>query len=253
MTESPIAAHPAEPFADAKARARPRSRPPGTRSSTCRTGSTPTRSRPSRRTRPRPGSPRSSRATDSRSSIPPAASRPRSGRIPAAGAGGPADRHPRRVRRAARASATAAATTRWPRPGSAPRSRWPRSRDDLPGEIVFLGTPAEERGSGKQIMIDDGLFEGIDAALLYHPCDRNHVEMRPARVGGRRRRLHGPPVARRVGPVEGQERPRRDDRAVRLGRPVAPAAADRTAASTGSSTRAAPPPTSSRTGPGPGS
>jgi amidohydrolase len=51
--------------------------------------------------------------------------------------------------------------------------------DDLPGEIVFLGTPAEERGSGKQIMIDDGLFEGIDAALLYHPCDRDHVESYP--------------------------------------------------------------------------
>jgi amidohydrolase len=50
---------------------------------------------------------------------------------------------------------------------------------DLPGEIVFLGTPAEERGSGKQIMIDDGLFDGIDAALLYHPCDRNHVESHP--------------------------------------------------------------------------
>ena len=51
--------------------------------------------------------------------------------------------------------------------------------DELPGEIVFLGTPAEERGSGKQVMIDDGLFEGIDAALLYHPCDRNHVESHP--------------------------------------------------------------------------
>ncbi len=50
---------------------------------------------------------------------------------------------------------------------------------DLSGEIVFLGTPAEERGSGKQIMIDDGLFEGIDAALLFHPCDRNHVETHP--------------------------------------------------------------------------
>jgi len=51
--------------------------------------------------------------------------------------------------------------------------------DELPGEIVFLGTPAEERGSGKQIMIDDGLFAGVDAALLYHPCDRNHVESHP--------------------------------------------------------------------------
>lgn len=47
--------------------------------------------------------------------------------------------------------------------------------DELPGEIVFFGTPAEERGSGKAIMIRDGLLDGIDAALLFHPCDRNHV------------------------------------------------------------------------------
>jgi amidohydrolase len=47
--------------------------------------------------------------------------------------------------------------------------------DELSGEIVFLGTPAEERGSGKAIMIEDGLFDGLDAALLFHPCDRNHV------------------------------------------------------------------------------
>src|SRR4029078_6337136 len=51
--------------------------------------------------------------------------------------------------------------------------------DGLPDEIVFLGTPAEERGSGKAIMIEDGLFEGLDAALLFHPCDRNHFETHP--------------------------------------------------------------------------
>ncbi|MBI2777131.1 MAG: M20 family metallopeptidase [Chloroflexi bacterium] len=51
--------------------------------------------------------------------------------------------------------------------------------DELPGVIVFLGTPAEERGSGKQFMIDDGLFDGLDAALLYHPCDRSHVDIAP--------------------------------------------------------------------------
>jgi amidohydrolase len=51
--------------------------------------------------------------------------------------------------------------------------------DDLPGEIVFLGTPAEERGSGKAIMIRDGLFDGLDAALLFHPCDRNHIASLP--------------------------------------------------------------------------
>jgi amidohydrolase len=51
--------------------------------------------------------------------------------------------------------------------------------DELSGEIVFLGTPAEERGSGKQFMIEDGLFDGLDAALLFHPCDRNHVDIEP--------------------------------------------------------------------------
>ena len=48
--------------------------------------------------------------------------------------------------------------------------------EELPGEIVFLGTPAEERGSGKQFMLDDGLFDGIDAALLFHPGDKTQVD-----------------------------------------------------------------------------
>jgi amidohydrolase len=52
-------------------------------------------------------------------------------------------------------------------------------RDQWAGEVVFLGTPAEERGSGKAIMLQDGLFDGLDAALLFHPCDRNHVEIAP--------------------------------------------------------------------------
>ncbi|HEY7827025.1 MAG TPA: M20 family metallopeptidase [Candidatus Limnocylindrales bacterium] len=46
---------------------------------------------------------------------------------------------------------------------------------ELPGEIVFLGTPAEERGSGKTIMLADGLFEGLDAVLLFHPSDVTHL------------------------------------------------------------------------------
>ena len=49
---------------------------------------------------------------------------------------------------------------------------------EVTGEIVFLGTPAEERGSGKGIMIRDGLFGGLDAALLYHPSDVTYVECR---------------------------------------------------------------------------
>ncbi len=96
--------------------------------------------------------------------------------------------------------------------------------DELPGEIVFLGTPAEERGSGKQIMIDDGLFDGPRRRAAVPPVRPQPRRELSARVGGRRRRLHGPAVARLVGSVAGQERARRDDPAVHLGRAVAPAA-----------------------------
>jgi amidohydrolase len=46
---------------------------------------------------------------------------------------------------------------------------------ELSGEIVFLGSPAEERGSGKAIMIAEGLLDDLDAALLFHPSDVTHV------------------------------------------------------------------------------
>jgi len=42
---------------------------------------------------------------------------------------------------------------------------WP----DFPGRILVLGTPAEEGGGGKIIMVDGGLFDGVDAALMMHP------------------------------------------------------------------------------------
>ena len=90
-----------------------------------------------------------------------------------------ADRDPRRVRRAARASATAAATTRWRRRAWARRSPSPRVRDAWAGEIVFLGTPGGGAGERQGDHDPRGLFEGLDAALLYHPCDRNHVEIAP--------------------------------------------------------------------------
>ncbi len=40
---------------------------------------------------------------------------------------------------------------------------------DLPGKLVFMGTPAEEGGGGKVIMIEAGLFDDVDAAMMFHP------------------------------------------------------------------------------------
>src|SRR5208283_1431732 len=34
----------------------------------------------------------------------------------------------------------------------------------LPGRVVFLGTPAEEGGGGKIILINNGALRGVDAA-----------------------------------------------------------------------------------------
>lgn len=48
-------------------------------------------------------------------------------------------------------------------------------KDELPGSVVFIGTPAEEVGCGKAQMIDDGLFKELDAALMFHPGDRTVV------------------------------------------------------------------------------
>jgi amidohydrolase len=45
--------------------------------------------------------------------------------------------------------------------------------ESLGGEVVLFGTPAEEGGGGKVKMIDAGLFDGIDAAMMFHPFDRD--------------------------------------------------------------------------------
>jgi len=37
------------------------------------------------------------------------------------------------------------------------------------GRVVFLGTPAEEGFSGKEVMARQGAFDGLDAAIMVHP------------------------------------------------------------------------------------
>jgi amidohydrolase len=41
------------------------------------------------------------------------------------------------------------------------------------GEVVLLGTPAEEGGGGKIEMVKAGIFEEIDVAMMFHPFDRD--------------------------------------------------------------------------------
>lgn len=46
----------------------------------------------------------------------------------------------------------------------------------LSGTLVFYGCPAEELASGKGIMAQAGLFDGLDACLVFHPDVRNVVQ-----------------------------------------------------------------------------
>jgi amidohydrolase len=42
--------------------------------------------------------------------------------------------------------------------------------DDLGATIKVMGTPAEEGGGGKILMLERGAFDGVDAAMMVHPA-----------------------------------------------------------------------------------
>jgi aminobenzoyl-glutamate utilization protein B len=47
----------------------------------------------------------------------------------------------------------------------------------LQGTVIFYGTPAEEDYGGKIYMARDGLFDGVDAVLAWHPSDETQADM----------------------------------------------------------------------------
>ena len=44
-----------------------------------------------------------------------------------------------------------------------------RALGELPGSLLAVGTPAEEGGGGKVALTEAGVFDGVDAALMFHP------------------------------------------------------------------------------------
>ncbi len=44
--------------------------------------------------------------------------------------------------------------------------------DEIPGTIQVIGTPAEEGGGGKIIMVEAGVFDDVDVAMMVHPSTR---------------------------------------------------------------------------------
>jgi amidohydrolase len=64
-------------------------------------------------------------------------------------------------------------------------------RDQLRGTVRLLGTPAEERGGGKELMAREGAFEGTAAAMMMHPSGINLSTMPCICVAEVRVEYHG--------------------------------------------------------------
>ena len=48
-------------------------------------------------------------------------------------------------------------------------------KEGLEGTVLLFGCPAEEGGSGKAYMARAGLFDGVDAAITWHPATTHDV------------------------------------------------------------------------------
>ncbi|NJN52762.1 MAG: M20 family metallopeptidase, partial [Gammaproteobacteria bacterium] len=66
-----------------------------------------------------------------------------------------------------------------------------RVREQLNGTVCILGTPAEEKGGGKELMARAGAFDGVDAALMIHPSGINLTTMPCICVAEVRVEYHG--------------------------------------------------------------
>jgi len=49
--------------------------------------------------------------------------------------------------------------------------------EEVGGRVVILGTPAEEGGGGKELLVQRGALEGVDAAMMVHPAGADLARM----------------------------------------------------------------------------
>lgn len=66
-----------------------------------------------------------------------------------------------------------------------------RALPDPAGTMMVIGTPAEEGGGGKIIELDEGVFAGVDAALMFHPGDKTVPWRHATAVAHLKLKFHG--------------------------------------------------------------
>jgi amidohydrolase len=75
---------------------------------------------------------------------------------------------------------------------------------DLAGTVVYYGTPAEEGGGGKILMLERGAFQGCDAAIQYHAGDHASVATGCLAVQGIEFQYAGRPAHSAAAPWNGR-------------------------------------------------
>ncbi len=76
-------------------------------------------------------------------------------------------------------------------------------KSEIPGTLLLLGTPAEEGGGGKVRMVAAGVFDGVDAAMMFHPYCHTMVGRGSLAITEVRIEFHGKPSHASGSPEKG--------------------------------------------------
>ncbi|KJS60481.1 amidohydrolase [Streptomyces rubellomurinus] len=76
--------------------------------------------------------------------------------------------------------------------------------DRLGLTVRVIGAPAEERGAGKALLLEAGAFEGVDAAMMVHPCPVEVADFRSFALGTLSVRYTGRAAHPSLNPHEGR-------------------------------------------------
>ncbi len=79
-----------------------------------------------------------------------------------------------------------------------------RQAPAIAGSFELVGTPAEEGGGGKIRLLEAGVFEGVDAAMMFHPFDRDVIAHPALAIVRVQAAFHGAPAHAAFAPWNGR-------------------------------------------------
>ncbi len=78
------------------------------------------------------------------------------------------------------------------------------SLGDMPGRVSIIGTPNEEDEGGKVVLVNSGVFDDVDAAMMFHPGCSTSIHVESLACRDYRFIFHGRSVHASTDPWEGR-------------------------------------------------